>query len=296
MAADERLERHLSSALHAWLDPAAGPHPSWLDSPVSLAVAAGRADRPGTRRVPRTALLLAAAIAIGIAIVGFALVGGRLQAPPPTIGPDRGVVVRPSTEPGTTPAPTSAPSPDAGRPAAAPPTATCLTEWSHRGTVSPVGLVDGIRTVEFEGSEGSLLLAFMHPIDSVARIAIGPAQPPFVTDHGRTVEVAGSAFYRLTLRGLTRPTTDSPPDMVAGEAVRPFTRTVEPPIAEARRIRTPREALPVDGPKGDSTEVWIIGVDRPSCLRVETGVDTTYVARSDGDNVVIVHFDPRPTP
>ena len=123
--------------------------------------------------------------------------------------------------------------------------------------------MDGIRTTEFDGSEGRLVMAFLHPFDAVARISIAPTAPPFVTDHGKTVRVAGSAFYRLTLQGLTRQT-GSPTDMVAGAVVPHFTPTVALPIAEMRRIRTPRERLAVDGPGRDSTEVWIIGLEQPA--------------------------------
>ena len=71
MAADDRLERAMSDRLHAWLDPAAGPHPRWDSSPAALAVAADGAGRLPTRRVPRLGLLLAAAIALACWLPGW---------------------------------------------------------------------------------------------------------------------------------------------------------------------------------------------------------------------------------
>ena len=199
----------------------------------------------------------------------------------------------PSAAATTTPSTRPAPSDDAGRASPAPATSppACVTEWSHRGTVSPKGLMDGIRTTEFDGSEGRLVMAFLHPFDAVARISIAPTAPPFVTDHGKTVRVAGSAFYRLTLQGLTRQT-GSPTDMVAGAVVPHFTPTVALPIAEMRRIRTPRERLAVDGPGRDSTEVWIIGLEQPSCLRIGTYANPGLSEGGTGDNVVTVAFEP----
>ena len=57
MAADDRLERAMSDRLHAWLDPAAGPHPRWDSSPAALAVATEAPGRLPFRRVPRLGLL-----------------------------------------------------------------------------------------------------------------------------------------------------------------------------------------------------------------------------------------------
>ena len=219
--------------------------------------------------------------------------GGRTEVHPPSFTPDGGLVTLPSAAATTTPSTRPASSDDASlgspAPVASPP--ACVAEWSHRGTVSPKGLMDGIRTTEFDGSEGRLVMAFLHPFDAVARISIAPTAPPFVTDHGKTVRVAGSAFYRLTLQGLTRQS-GSPTDMVAGAVVPHFTPTVALPIAEMRRIRTPRERLAVDGPGRDSTEAWIIGLEQPSCLRIGTYSNPGLSEGGTGDNVVTVAFEP----
>src|SRR5262249_43135506 len=131
---------------------------------------------------------------------------------------------------------------------------TCLTHWSHAGTESPVGVVDGIHTVEFDGQGGHLAIAFWPAISRVRKISIEPARPPFVDGHGKAVSVQGEAFYWLSLDGLTRPTLDTPSDLVAAESAAPFTSTVAAPIVEARRIQSPANRSPVGGPKADSTE------------------------------------------
>ena len=103
MAADDRLERAMSDRLHAWLDPAAGPHPRWDSSPAALAVATEAPGRLPFRRVPRLGLLLAAAIALVLLAAGLALVGGRTEVHPPSFTPDGGLVTLPSAAATTTP-------------------------------------------------------------------------------------------------------------------------------------------------------------------------------------------------
>ena len=152
--------------------------------------------------------------------------------------------------------------------------------------------MDGIRTMEFDGSEGRLVMAFLHPFDAVGRISIAPTAPPFVTESRQDGPGCGFRVLRLTLQGLTRQT-GSPTDMVAGAVVPHFTPTVALPIAEMRRIRTPRERLAVDGPGRDSTEVWIIGLEQPSCLRIgDVMSDPGLSEGGTGDNVVTVAFEP----
>ena len=125
MAADDRLERAMSDRLHAWLDPAAGPHPRWDSSPAALAVATEAPGRLPFRRVPRLGLLLAAAIALALLAAGLALVGGRTEVHPPSFTPDGGLVTLPSAAaPSTRPVPSD----NAGRPSPAPAASppTCL--------------------------------------------------------------------------------------------------------------------------------------------------------------------------
>jgi hypothetical protein len=38
--------------------------------------------------------------------------------------------------------------------------------------------------------------------------------------------------------------------------------------------------------------VWIIGLEQPGCLRAETLSDPSYSEGGNGDNVVIVAFQP----
>lgn len=295
MAADDRLERVMSDRLHDWLDPVAGPHPRWSDSPAALAVAGDGAVRLPTRRVPRLGLLMAAAVALALLVAGLILAGGRTETHPPSITPDRGLVAPPSAEATETTSPRPASSDEAGQVSPGPAATPCTTRWSHEGTVDPRGQVDGIWTVELNGWDGHVNVTFGHSIDTVERISIAPADPSFVNESGRTVHVRGTAFFRLTLRGLTRRTWNSPADMIAGEPVGPFTRTVELPIAEMQRIRVPREALPNDGPKGDSTETWIIGLEQPACIDVQVMSLAGYSDDSQ-DNTIVVRFGPVPLP
>ena len=298
MAADDRIERGLSAGLHAWLDPAALPHPHWDGSPAQQAVASADLPAARPRRRPAWTIVLVAAALVLLALVAL-WAGGRLEQHPPIVPPRNGLVANPtaiSPTPSATPAPSAASdrassSPDqSGDGSAAP----CLTQWSHDGAISPAGLVDGIRVDVFSG-EGELVLAFGHTIDSVQRISIAPTQPLFVTPAGNHVHVAGSAFYQLTLRGLTRPTPVDL-DMVQGVHEPPYLPTVSAPIAEMRRIRTPRVSRPVDGPKGDSTETWIIGLDEPECLVVRTVRTAVDLHDEPGDNTVVIAFDPPPLP
>jgi len=286
MVADPMLEQRLRQDLRAQLDGAVGPHPTWAESPVARRIREdgvdGLADR---RRIRRSTLLLAAAVSV-VALTGALVVGGTFQqrtqnppAVPPTPSPSvaaslAAVVPEPSTGPLATPS-----------------AALCQTSWSHTGTKSPVGLVDGVRIDEFGGG-GELFMLFPHGLDTVQRILIEPAQPPFRTSAGTRVNVAGSAFFRLTIDGLTKPT---PVDdrMVAGKHAPPYLPTVSLPIAEMRRLWKPAYRSPIVGPGRHSTEVWAIGLSGPSCIRVRTARDG-YTADEPGDNVLIIHFDANP--
>jgi hypothetical protein len=302
MAADERFERGLSAALHGYLDPAAAPHPRWTGSPAQLAVAGDTAvARRPDRRVSRTAVLLAAAVAVAVLLAALVVVGARLGQPSPPIPPPQGLVVPPSEAPSRAPSVEPTPSTAVVRPSPSADTATlaeCVTRWSHTGAYPPGGLMDGTFAWRIEGPEGSLHMDFLNAIDTVRQITIAPATPPFRGGHGKDMTIAGGAFFKLTIRGLTRATENTDDDMKATETKRgPGWTWVGPPIAEARRIRTPRQAYPKVVPQGDSTEVWIIGVDGPSCLEVTTYHDPTFEeVAQPGDNSISVAFVPAPTP
>jgi hypothetical protein len=293
MVADPVLEQRLRGELRAHLDAAAGPHPTWAESPAARQIEVDGPDAGPTRRGPyRSALLLAAALS-AITLAGVLVAGGALR---------QRAEVPPSVPPATVP---SAPSPSVAPSAAAvsdpsaspspgPSAATCQTSWTHAGTRSPVGLVDGIRAVEFDGTGGELALAFPHGIDTVQRILIEPAQLPFRTSTGARVTVAGSVFFRLTIDGLTKPTAVDD-RMVAGKRTPPYLNMVSLPIAEMRRLWKPAYRSPNAGPGRNSTEIWGIGVTGPSCIRVRTTRDP-YLGNDPGDNVLIIDFDSHPLP
>lgn len=130
-------------------------------------------------------------------------------------------------------------------------------------------------------------MVFGHPLDTVRSISIRPTEPPFVNNAGKTATVRGKAFYKLTIQGLHRPTQVN--DNIGRRVVPPYRNAVGPPLTALRRIRTPRQSSPLDDPGPDSTEVWIIGLERPECLSVTTGADQSYYDEP-GDNAVIVNW------
>jgi len=283
------FEERLRQGLRAQLDGALGPHPTWAESPAARRIREDGVERlPGPRRIRRSTLLLAAAVSV-VALTGAFVVGGMLQQRtqnPPVVPPTQSLSVAPSVaaliiEPSTGPQPT-------------PSSATCSNSWTYAGTRSPVGLVDGIRIDEFSGAGGELFMLFPHGLDTVKRILIEPAEPPFRTSAGTKVNLAGIAYFRLTIDGLTKPT---PVDdrMVAGKRAPPYLSTVNLPIAEMRRLWKPVYRSPNVGPGRHSTEVWAIGLNHPSCIRVRTARDA-YTNDGPGDNVLIVYFDPHPGP
>jgi hypothetical protein len=280
MAIDERFEARLSGVLHAFLDPAVGPHPRWEGSPASEMVRTGPSVVRATRRPDRGLLLVAALLAVVLIVGGIVAVGGLLRrpTPPPSPSPSQPAVVAP---PSTISAPTASPS--------TAPTATptaCITEWSFHGTASPKGLVDGVRIDEFSG-DGTLAMVFGHPIDTVRSMSITPTQPPFVNSAGRTVTVRGKAFYRLTIVGLNRPTQVN--DNIGRRFSPPYRNAVGPPLTNLRRVQTPRVSSPSGGPMPDSVEVWIIGLERQECLDVTTRAGVGY-SGEPGDDAIIVNW------
>ncbi len=294
MATDDRADIVVSTALRRYLGSAVGPDGQWVNAPASRIIASLALEPRRAHRWPRPSLLLAAALTVLLAAAAILVSGGltRPSVPPPV--PPNAPLVAPTDTHTPTDA-TRSPAAVVTEPTPNDTPAPCRDTWSSTGTASAKGLQDGIRTVKFDGSEGYLVMIFGHPIDSVHQISVVPVEPPFVTSAGRTVKVAGGAFFRLTLSGLTRPTDIAPDDMVAGVPVGHFTPTVASPIMEMRRLRKPRLRRPVDGPSSDAAEVWIIGVDYPSCLRVTTTHTAGYSDDPDGDNMVVVRFDPRPT-
>lgn len=292
MAADTGFEARLRSDLRDALDAVTGPHPGWATSPAAQAIRAGGPDAETQPRGRGPLLLIAAAIGL-VAVAGAVAAGGgsrRTDSPGPT-APAVAVVstISPSDHVSSATAPAAS-----AMASSATTSPTCATSWSSTGTKDPKGLADGIRTVELDGFEGKLLIAFGHPLDTVQGISIAPTEPPFVDSAGTTHRVAGTSFLRLTMKGLTRATQDTPADMVAGQVVAHFTRTVEPPITEMRRIEVPKERLPTIGPKDHSTEAWIIGLDYPACVDVRTVRETGYGPDEPGDNAIVVSFPPRP--
>ena len=282
MAVDDRLEARVAGALHAYLDPAVGPHPRWNDSPAAEIVRTGPPVVRVARRSDRTMLLVAAVLGT-LLIVGGLVAGGALlrrPTPTPTPSPSLRAVVPP---------PTTTPSPNASEPTAAPSSSpkACVTHWSYEGTASPKGLADGVRIDEFSG-QGTLFKAFGHPIDTVRRIELAPTEPPFVNSAGKTVTVRGNAFYKLTIQGLHRATQVN--DNIGRHTVGPYRDTVASPIAAMRRVRAPRLSSPLDDPGPGSTEIWIIGLERPECLNVTTRGGFGY-SGEPGDDAVLVSWD-----
>jgi len=298
MAADPRFEQRVHRDLHGWLDAAVGPHPNWADAPAARRILEhGGAGDASPRRFPRSTLLLAAAVALGTTIGALVVGGGFHGDDRPTSTNPLGVIASEAPVPtGPSPSPSSV-AIVATTPTPSTSSTSCATSWSSTGTKSPKGLTDGIR-IDDLGSDagGPLMLSFGHPLDTVQRVSIAPADPPFVNGKGDKVTVAGEAFFKLSLRGLTKPTTIAPADMVADRPVGRFTRTVASPIVEMRRVLTPRSRLPVDGPGAGSNEVWIIGLEHPACLRVRTARVGLIGADDPGDNTLLVNFDPAPSP
>ena len=298
MAADDRLERAMSDRLHAWLDPAAGPHPRWSDSPAALAVAGDGAVRLPTRRVPRLGLLMAAAVALALLVAGLILAGGRTETHPPSITPDRGLVAPPSAEAtDDNVAPSSIVGRGRARPHPAPPPRRARPAGRIAGTVDPRGQVDGIRTVELNGWDGHVIMSrsCTRSTPSSGSPSLLP-RPPFVTDSGQTVHVRGTAFFRLTLRGLTRQTwLAHGHDRRRGPCLRFTPHGGAPDRRDAAAFACRANALPNDGPGRDSTETWIIGLEQPACLDVHVMSLAGY-SDDSRDNTIVVPFGPVPSP
>jgi hypothetical protein len=94
--------------------------------------------------------------------------------------------------------------------------------------------------------------------------------------------------------GLTRATEITRDDMKANEVLRgPASAIVGHPIAEARRLYKPKQVLGIP----TQHEIWLIGVDFPACLTIETVRDPDlYEVLQPGDNEVLVRFSPAPRP
>jgi hypothetical protein len=101
--------------------------------------------------------------------------------------------------------------------------------------------------------------------------------------------MAGAVFYKLVIDGLTRATQETRDDMRADEAQRPFTTYVGHPIAEARRLYSPKQVLGLP----TQHEIWILGIDYAACLDVRTFVGGAYEVPQPGDNEVVIRFDRR---
>jgi len=292
MAADPLFEQRLRRDLHRSLDAAAGPHPTWTDSPVARRIRedgpAGR-SRSLLRRPPRSTLLLAAALGV-VTLTGVLVVaGGRPKdgPPPPSTLPVAIASVLPPSEGPSPSEPVEQSSTGPVEPSAAP----CLTTWTHHGTYPKGGLQDGSFLWRLEGDGGHLYMQFLNSIDTVKTISIVAVDtPPLVDAEGRKIHIAGTAFYKLVIDGLTRATEITRDDMKADDPTLGPAPQVEHPIAEARRLWKPEQA-------GTPTqhEIWIIGVDYPACLSVRTMRDPdVYEVPQSGDNEILVTFERRP--
>lgn len=292
MVADPIFEQRLRRELRAHLDRAVGPDPTWAESPAARGIDEGTADAGPTRHhVPRSTLLFAAALS-AVTLAGMLVAGSALRQRmenPPSVLP---ATVPSAPAPSVAPSAAIAVSEPSASPSARPSATSCQTSWTHTGTRSSIGLVDGIRAVEFDGTGGELAMAFPHGIETVKRILVEPAALPFRTSTGVQVKVAGSVFFQLTIDGLTKPTAVDD-RMVAGKRSLPYLNTVSLPIAEMRRLWKPVYRSPNVGPSRNSTEIWAIGLSGPSCMRVRTARDPD-LGDDPGDNVVIIDFDSHP--
>ncbi len=120
MAADERFERRLEAGLHRLLDQAAGPHPTWADSPARRS-AERQQERP--RRSSRPLLLMAAALLVGLAGT-LAYFGTTVVRPQPAPSAAlASIIADASGSPGTSPSTSATASP---APSAEPTAATLV--------------------------------------------------------------------------------------------------------------------------------------------------------------------------
>ena len=157
--------------------------------------------------------------------------------------------VVPTTPVPTLPAPTSVPTL-----AVSPPPFTCGEAVGRPGTV-PIARITGF-AVANEAGIGRITFAF-RPNGNVAalpQVEIRPGTPPFTKDpSGLPLDVAGTAFLVITLRGGTALDNDFNPTFEG-----PFDVTLDgSPIVEVRRA-------------GDFEAVssWVVGVSGSPCVRV----------------------------
>jgi hypothetical protein len=280
MAADLRFEQQLRGELRSFLGSVDGPHPVWADAPAAASLAEDVVRPTGGARRPSRALVLLAAV-VAIALVGAALVAGGAFRPSPGPIPSNPIVLPPATSPSDV----AIVAPSATiQPSASP----CVTSWSHSGTYPAGGLQDGSFLWDLSGEGGHLYLKFLNSIDTVRQITIAPASPQFHDRTGKVAEIAGTAFFKLTIRGLTRATEIARDDMLADEQLPGFAGIVQHPIAEARRVVKPKQVLGTP----TRTEVWLIGVDFPACLSVRTVREAdAYEVPQPGDNIMLVTFE-----
>jgi hypothetical protein len=131
-------------------------------------------------------------------------------------------------------------------------------------------------------------MSFLNSIDTVQEIGIAPVSPPLRDGAGRSIQMDGSAFFKLVIRGPTRATHETRDDMKATDRLRgPGSSVVTHPIAEARRRSKPKGVIG----KPIEHEIWIIGVDYPACLSVRTSAGGLYEVPQPGDNEITIRFD-----
>jgi len=155
----------------------------------------------------------------------------------------------PTTSGPTLPAPTSVPTP-----AVSPPPFACDETVGQPGTV-PIARISGF-AVEGGAGAGRITFDFLSSGAAVAvpQVEIRPGSPPFTKDpSGLPLDVAGTAFLVITLRGGTALDDDFNPTFEGPFDVTP----VEGPIVDVRRA-------------GDFEAVssWVVGLDGPACVRI----------------------------
>jgi hypothetical protein len=283
VATDDRFEPMLAAAVRRYLDSVDGPHGVWADAPMARALGDLHAEHRSPRPWPRASLLFAAAIAVVLASAAVLVAGGQTRPalPPPTTAPLVAPRVSPSPSPAVVivdPAATATP---------APPTTTpgeCLTSWSQAGSGSaPPTKQSQMNLEDLDDTNGrfgfGLYLILSEAVADLDHIMIEPTHPPFHNAAGHTVEVSGSSFLRLAIRGLEY---DQSAVHLPSTQLGPGSGGVVPPITAIEQIQ-----------RSGIEHVWIIGLESPVCLTVRTSYDTVDGSKPASDNVVFIGLSPK---
>jgi hypothetical protein len=237
---------------------------------------------------------MAAALAV-VTMTGLVVLGGGLRRTGPSPAPSG----LPATIASIAP-PSAGPSPSVdalaeASPSAVASTSPCRTWWAQTATTANTWPghrmeLDSFRTGTQEIYGSGLTITLRQPVSALPRISIQPINPPFKSQGGRPLTIAGSTFLAVRLEGLTRHYIQAENfdmaahDVAPGQLLGPGIFGVVPPVREIRLIR--------DTVGTTGKQLWIVGLEHPVCLRPVTEYELITDGEPPGDNVIFIGLDP----